>query len=100
MQDRLQPRALYELGRSIRRGQKRGDKALNVKIADGQETFCSIAEDATLQGIYLKLRLLAQVEGLASHLEESPDLLWPRIILTILRDLKALRSLQEPTGAF
>ena len=57
-------------------------------------------QDATLQGIYLKLRLLAQVENLAGRLDESCNLLWPRIILTILRDLKALGSLQEPTGEY
>ena len=44
------------------------------------------AEDATLLGIYLKLRLLAEVESLSSHLNDGPHLLWPRIILTILRD--------------
>ena len=45
-------------------------------------------------------QLLAQVENLAGRLDESCNLLWPRIILTILRDLKALGSLQEPTGEF
>ena len=45
-------------------------------------------------------RRLAQVENLAGRLDESCNLLWPRIILTILRDLKALGSLQEPTGVY
>ena len=58
------------------------------------------AEAPTLQGIYLKLRLLAEIESLSGNLEEGPHLLWPRIILTILRDLKALGSLQEPAGAY
>jgi hypothetical protein len=83
--------------------------AINAEGADGKDletTFQEAqgrfvyAEDATLQGIYLKLRLLAQVESLSGHLEDGPNLLWPRIILTILRDLKALGSLQEPTGAY
>ena len=75
------------------------DKDLEVTFREAQDRFV-YTEDATLQGIYLKLRLLAQVENLAGYLEEGPNFLWPRIILTILRDLKALGSLQEPTGAF
>jgi hypothetical protein len=74
-------------------------KDLEVTFNEAQERFV-YAEDATLQGIYLKLRLLAESESLSGTLEEGPNLLWPRIILTILRDLKALGSLQEPTGAF
>jgi hypothetical protein len=73
------------------------DNDLQAPFSEAQERFV-YAEDTTLQGIYLKLRLLAQVENLAGRLEEN--LLWPRIILTILRDLKALGSLQEPTGAY
>jgi hypothetical protein len=72
---------------------------LQATFSEAQERFV-YAEDTTLQGIYLKLRLLAQVENLAGCLDESCNLLWPRIILTILRDLKALGSLQEPTGAY
>jgi hypothetical protein len=74
-------------------------KDLETTFSEAQERFV-YAEDATLQGIYLKLRLLAQVESLSNHLDESRNLLWPRIILTILQDLKALGSLQEPTGAY
>ena len=74
-------------------------KDLEATFSEAQERFV-YAEDATLQGIYLKLRLLAESESLSGHLEDGPNLLWPRIILTILRDLKALGSLQEPTGAF
>ena len=72
---------------------------LQVTFSEAQDRFV-YTEDATLQGIYLKLRLLAETESLSSNLEEGPHLLWPRIILTILRDLKALGSLQEPSGAF
>jgi hypothetical protein len=75
------------------------DKDLEATFREAQERFV-YAEDATLQGIYLKLRLLAETESLSSNLDEGPHLLWPRIILTILRDLKALGSLQEPTGEF
>jgi hypothetical protein len=75
------------------------DKDLEAAFREAQERFV-YAEDATLQGIYLKLRLLAETESLSSNLEEGPHLLWPRIILTILRDLKALGSLQEATGAY
>jgi hypothetical protein len=75
------------------------DNDLQATFSEAQERFV-YAEDSTLQGIYFKLRLLAQVENLAGHLDESCNLLWPRIILTILRDLKALGSLQEPTGAY
>ena len=74
-------------------------KDLEATFQEAQERFV-YAEDATLQGIYLKLRLLAQVENLAGRLDENCNLLWPRIILTILRDLKALGSLQEPAGAY
>jgi hypothetical protein len=72
---------------------------LEATFSEAQERFV-YAEDATLQGIYLKLRLLAESESLSNHLEDGPNLLWPRIILTILRDLKALGSLQEPAGAY
>ena len=75
------------------------DKDLEATFREAQERFV-YAEDATLQGIYLKLRLLAETESLSSNLDEGPHLLLPRIILTILRDLKALGSLQEPTGAY
>jgi hypothetical protein len=75
------------------------DNDLQAPFSEAQERFV-YAEDTTLQGIYLKLRLLAQVENLAGRLDENCNLLWPRIILTILRDLKALGSLQEPTGAY
>jgi hypothetical protein len=75
------------------------DNDLQAKFSEAQERFV-YAEDATLQGIYLKLRLLAQVENLAGRLDENCNLLWPRIILTILRDLRALGSLQEPAGAY
>ena len=68
-------------------------------LREAQERFV-YAEDTTLQGIYLKLRLLAETESLSSNLDGGPHLLWPRIILTILRDLKALGSLQEPAGAY
>ena len=74
-------------------------KYLEATFSEAQERFV-YAEDASLQGIYLKLRLLSESESLSGHLEDGPNLLWPRIILTILRDLKALGSLQEPTGAF
>ena len=74
-------------------------KDLEATFQEAQERFV-YAEDATLQGIYLKLRLLAETESLSGNLEDGPRLLWPRIILTILRDLKALGSLQEPTGEF
>jgi hypothetical protein len=62
------------------------DKDLEATFREAQERFV-YAADTTLQGIYFKLRLLAQVENLAGHLDESCNLLWPRIILTILRDL-------------
>jgi hypothetical protein len=75
------------------------DNDLQATFSEAQERF-AYAEDTTLQGIYLKLRLLAQVENLAGRLDENCNLLWPRIILTILRDLKALGSLQEPTSAY
>jgi hypothetical protein len=75
------------------------DNDLQATFSEAQDRFV-YAEDATLQGIYLKLRLLAETESLSSNLAEGPHLLWPRIILTILRDLKALGSLQEPTGAY
>jgi hypothetical protein len=75
------------------------DNDLQATLSEAQERFV-YAEDTTLQGIYFKLRLLAQVENLAGRLDESCNLLWPRIILTIRRDLKALGSLQEPTGEF
>jgi hypothetical protein len=75
------------------------DTDLQTTFLEAQERFV-YAEDATLQGIYFKLRLLAEVESLSSNLDESRNLLWPRIILTILRDLKALGSLQEPVGEF
>jgi hypothetical protein len=75
------------------------DKDLQTTFGEAQERFV-YAEDTTLQGIYLKLRLLAQVENLAGRLDENCNLLWPRIILSILRDLKPLGSLQEPTGAY
>jgi hypothetical protein len=75
------------------------DKDLQATFSEAQDRFV-YAEDATLQGIYLKLRLLAEIESLSSHLDDGPHLLWPRIILTILRDMKALGSLQEPTGAY
>jgi hypothetical protein len=75
------------------------DKDLEATFREAQDRFV-YTEDATLQGIYLKLRLLAETESLSSNLDEGPHLLWPRIILTILRDLKALGSLQEPTGAY
>ena len=75
------------------------DKDLQATFSEAQDRFV-YAEDATLQGIYLKLRLLAEIESFSSHLDDGPHLLWPRIILTILRDMKALGSLQEPTGAY
>jgi hypothetical protein len=75
------------------------DKDLEATVREAQDRFV-YTEDATLQGIYLKLRLLAETESLSSNLDEGPHLLWPRIILTILRDLKALGSLQEPAGAY
>src|SRR5580704_11420920 len=62
------------------------DKDLEATFREAQERFV-YAADTTLQGIYFKLRLLAQVENRAGHLDESCNLLWPRIILTILRDL-------------
>jgi hypothetical protein len=74
-------------------------KDLEMRFSEAQDRFV-YTEDATLQGIYLKLRLLAETESLSNHLEDGPNLLWPRIILTILRDLKALGSLQEPAGAY
>jgi hypothetical protein len=75
------------------------DAALAVAFSEAQDRFI-YAEDATLQGIYFKLRLLAQVEGLTGYLDENPSLMWPRIILTILRDLKALGTLEEPNGEY
>jgi hypothetical protein len=58
------------------------------------------AEDATLLGIYLKLRLLAEVESLSSHLNDGP----PTSVAAHHPDhpagLKALGNLQEPTGAY
>ena len=75
------------------------DKDLEATFREAQDRFV-YAEDATLQGIYLKLRLLAETESLSSNLDDGPHLLWPRIILTILRDLKALGSLREPAGAY
>jgi hypothetical protein len=85
-------------GRNQRRGRQR--QRLGGNIQRGPRERFVYAEDATLQGIYLKLRLLAETESLSGNLEDGPRLLWPRIILTILRDLKALGSLQEPTGEF
>jgi hypothetical protein len=75
------------------------DKDLEATFREAQERFV-YAEDATPQGTYLKLRLLAESECLSGNLDEGPHLLWPRIILTILRDLKALGSVKEPTGAY
>jgi hypothetical protein len=72
---------------------------LETTFSEAQDRFV-YAEDATLQGIYLKLRLLAESESLSNRLEDGPNLLGPRIILTILRDLQALGSLHEPTGEF
>jgi hypothetical protein len=46
------------------------DKDLQTTFSEAQERFV-YAEDATLQGIYLKLRLLTQVESLAG-LERVP----------------------------
>ena len=37
---------------------------------------------------------------LNGYLKENHNLMWPRIILTILRDLKALGSLEEPAGEY
>ena len=85
-------------GRNQCRGRRR--QGLGGNIQRGPRERFVYAEDATLQGIYLKLRLLAETESLSGNLEDGPRLLWPRIILTILRDLKALGSLQEPTGEF
>src|SRR5271165_5584876 len=45
----LQARASKKFGRSVQLGQECGDEALNVEIADGQETLGSIAEDAPLE---------------------------------------------------
>jgi len=73
------------------------DSGLATAFLEAQDRFI-YAEDATLQGIYFKLRFLAQGEELSSYLEENRNLIWPLIILTILRDLKALGSLEEPEG--
>ena len=35
-----------------------------------------------------------------SYLDDNHNLMWPRIILTILRDLKALGTLEEPNGEY
>ena len=75
------------------------DAALAVAFSEAQDRFI-YAEDATLQGIYFKLRLLEQSQKLTGYLDENPNLMWPRIILTILRDLKALGSLEEPNGDY
>jgi hypothetical protein len=75
------------------------DAALAVAFSEAQDRFI-YAEDATLQGIYFKLRLLEQSQKLTGYLDENPNLMWPRIILTILRDLKALGTLEEPNGEY
>ena len=49
---------------------------------------------------YTTTETATETESLSSNLDDGPHLLWPRIILTILRDMKALGSLQEPAGAY
>jgi len=75
------------------------DSALETAFSEAQDRFI-YAEDATVQGIYFKLRLLEQSQNPAGYLDENPNLMWPRIILTILRDLKALGTLEEPNGEY
>ena len=89
----------YQAATSAINARDTDDKDLEATFREAQARFV-YAEDASLQGIYLKLRLLAETESLSSNLDEGPHLLWPRIILTILRDLKALGSLQEPAGDY
>jgi hypothetical protein len=54
---------------------------------EAQDRFvdCKVA---SLQGVLLKLLLIDEAEDLEGHLEEAPRMLWPRIVKSLLRDLK------------
>jgi hypothetical protein len=77
---------------------KGAEKTLNARIDEDNDTPEIAYYDAqdrfvdckvtSLQDVLLKLLLLDETEDLEHHLKESPRLLWPRIVKSLLRDLK------------
>jgi hypothetical protein len=71
------------------RGDERSSAYLELETAfhEASERFI-YATDATLLGVLLKLEKLNELENLAAHLRECPNAQWPRIVLTVLHDLR------------
>jgi hypothetical protein len=54
--------------------------------------------DATPLGVLLKLEMVEKNHRLSQHLEDMPHLQWPRILLTLLHDLRAAVPMPNVDG--
>lgn len=44
----------------------------------------------SMRGVLLKLQRIDTVEGLDGHLDHTPNLMWPRMLKALIRDLQAI----------
>lgn len=67
------------------------DSPLISAYHDAQDRFVN-APTTSMLGVLLKLERIAEVEDLDQHLGKMPNLIWPRMIKALLRDLRALTA--------